>query len=237
MQVIAHRGASAYAPENTVPAFDLALAMGADALETDIRTTRDGVLVLLHDHRVERTTNGHGDIAALTWAEVQSLDAGSWFAPEFAGARVPSLANFLARYAALLPLALEIKADGIECAVIAALAAVREAHEITITSFSFATLAAIKKLQPTRRIGWLTRRFDEEAIARVRAIGGEQICPPADQTTAARVALAKERGLEVRAWGVRDEAAMIGVVEAGADGMTVNFPDKLIAYLRQRGLR
>lgn len=237
MQVIAHRGASAYAPENTFPAFDLALAMGADALETDIRTTRDGVLVLLHDHRVERTTNGQGDIAALSWAEVQSLDAGSWFASEFAGARVPSLASFLARCAALIPLVLEIKAEGIEHAVIAALATARQAREITITSFSFATLAAIKRLQPMLRVGWLTRHFDEEAIARVCAIGGTQICPPADQITAARVALAKGRGLEVRAWGVRDEAAMIGVVETGADGMTVNFPDKLIAYLRQRDLR
>ncbi len=237
MQVIAHRGASAYAPENTFPAFDLALAMEADALETDIRATRDGILVLLHDHRVERTTNGQGDIAELMWAEVQSLDAGSWFAPEFAGTRVPSLASFLARYAALLPLALEVKGEGIEHAVITALKAVREPREITITSFSFATLALIKRLQPTLRVGWLTRCFDEEAIARVRAIGGEQICPPAEQTTAARVTWAKERGLEVRAWGVRDEAAMISVVEAGADGMTVNFPNKLIACLRQRSLR
>ena len=78
MIAITHRGASAYAPENTRAAFDLGLELGADALETDLRATRDGVLVLLHDREVDRTTNGHGPLAELAWDEVCQLDAGSW---------------------------------------------------------------------------------------------------------------------------------------------------------------
>src|SRR5579859_5877640 len=110
MIVIAHRGASAYAPENTEVAFDQGVALGADALETDVRATRDGVLVLLHDANVDRTTSGNGPVAELTWQEVQQLDAGAWKAARYAGQRVPRLDWFLDRYGAICPLYLEIKA-------------------------------------------------------------------------------------------------------------------------------
>src|SRR3954452_18398025 len=87
--VLGHRGASAYAPENTFAAFDLAVEMGADGIETDVRATRDGVLVLLHDETVDRTTDGTGVVAELNRAQVDALDAGSWFGVAYAGERVP----------------------------------------------------------------------------------------------------------------------------------------------------
>jgi len=233
--VIAHRGASSYAPENTIPAFDLALEMGADGLETDIRATKDGILVLLHDHTLDRTTDGRGPVSERTWVEVRQLDAGSWFAPAFAGTRIPTLDEFLAHYGRRTFLALEIKAAGIEAAVARALEAYRAEKSITVTSFNWDTLVALKKLQPSLRVGWLTRQFDEEVIEQISSIGGVQICPPASQITPQLVAFAGAKGLEVRAWGVSDEAAMSRAVEAGVDGMTVNFPDKLIAYLRAHG--
>ena len=87
---IAHRGLNQAYPENTIPAFEGALAAGADFIETDIRTTRDGVLVVIHDGTVDRTTNGTGRVRDFTLAELQALDAGGWFAPEFTGLRVPT---------------------------------------------------------------------------------------------------------------------------------------------------
>src|SRR5439155_7022002 len=96
--VIAHRGASAYATENTEASFDQGIALGADALETDVRATRDGVLVLIHDAQVDRTTNGHGPVADLTWEEIRQLDAGNWKDSRYAGQRVPRLDWFLDRY-------------------------------------------------------------------------------------------------------------------------------------------
>jgi glycerophosphoryl diester phosphodiesterase len=98
MLVNAHRGASGYAPENTFAAFDLARQVGADGVETDVRLTRDGALVLLHDATLDRTTDGSGPIGRRAWAEVERLDAGRWFGPEFAGQRVPRLDAFLDRY-------------------------------------------------------------------------------------------------------------------------------------------
>ncbi len=93
--VAGHRGDRADAPENTMPAFEAAFAGGLEFVETDVQLTADGFAVLLHDETVDRTTDGTGAVAELTLAEVQALDAGSWFGPEFAGTRIPQLGEFL----------------------------------------------------------------------------------------------------------------------------------------------
>jgi glycerophosphoryl diester phosphodiesterase len=93
--VAGHRGDRADAPENTLPAFTAAFAGGLEFVETDVQLTADGVPVLLHDLTVDRTTDGSGAVADLTLEQVQALDAGSWFAPEFAGTRIPQLGEFL----------------------------------------------------------------------------------------------------------------------------------------------
>lgn len=234
VSVIAHRGASSYAPENTFPSFDLAVRMGADALETDVRVSKDGVLLLLHDALLDRTTDGRGPVSEKTWAELQACDAGGWFDRRFAGARLPNLTEFLKRYAGGAHLALEVKAPAIELQVIEALGRIPE-DQFTITAFEFETLVTFKRLRPSLRAGWLTRDLGIEQIERVLAIGAEQICPAAGRVTPELVALAHRSGLNVRAWGVSDEALMVRAVQAGVDGMTINFPDKLIAYLRAQG--
>ena len=93
--VVSHRGGGALAPENTIPAVMAALEAGFDYLEVDIALTADRVPVLLHDKTVDRTTDGHGRLADLTLAQVQALDAGSWFGAKYAGTRVPTLEEFL----------------------------------------------------------------------------------------------------------------------------------------------
>ncbi|NLS79762.1 MAG: hypothetical protein GXY76_21150 [Chloroflexi bacterium] len=237
LQVIGHRGASSYAPENTFPSFDLALEMGADGLETDIQATQDGVLVLIHDRRVDRTTNGSGAVNESTWADLGALDAGAWFAPRFAGTRIPTLEAFLARYAGRTGLALEIKAPGVEAGVVDALRRYDLGTSLTLTSFNWESVIAVRELAPVLRVSWLTRTFDPEAIERVRAAGMVQICPKATEITPELVDLAHREGLEVRAWGLADEALMVRVVESGADGTSINFPDVLLGYLREHGLR
>src|SRR5262249_40987676 len=91
-----HRGANRYAPENTLPAIKTAVALGADYVEIDIRTTKDGKFVLMHDSTVDRTTDGNGKVGDLTLDEVRKLDAGGWFGKPFAGTRVPTLDEGLA---------------------------------------------------------------------------------------------------------------------------------------------
>ncbi len=94
---VGHRGTKRFAPENTLAAFDKAIEMGARIVEMDVRMTADGHFVVMHDARVERTTDGRGAVARMTLAEIKALDAGSWFAPEFAGERVPTLREALRR--------------------------------------------------------------------------------------------------------------------------------------------
>src|SRR5215218_966449 len=96
VQVLAHRGASAYTPENTLAAFRLAIEQRADWLEMDVQQTKDGRLVVFHDLRMERTTSGSGPLRDLTLAQVQQLDAGGWYGSQFAGERVPTFQEVVA---------------------------------------------------------------------------------------------------------------------------------------------
>src|SRR5262249_55265625 len=96
VMVSCHRGANRYAPENTLPAIRMAVALGGDYVEIDLRTTKDGQLLLMHHATVNRTTNGTGRVNALTLAEIRTLDAGAWFGKPFAGTRVPTLDEALA---------------------------------------------------------------------------------------------------------------------------------------------
>ena len=95
MLVIAHRGASGHAPENTLAAFKRAVGLGATFIETDLQLTRDSRFVAMHDGTVNRTTNGQGKVHDMTMAELRRLDAGSWFGSEFAGERIPTLDEIL----------------------------------------------------------------------------------------------------------------------------------------------
>src|SRR6476659_2352139 len=88
IQIVGHRGGASVAPENTLPSFEAAWAAGVAWVETDVRLTGDGVPVLLHDATLDRTTTGHGPVSAVAWEELQIVDAGARFAPEFAGTRV-----------------------------------------------------------------------------------------------------------------------------------------------------
>jgi hypothetical protein len=96
--IIAHRGDSSAAPENTTEAFDLALAQGFPNIETDCQLSADGVPIVLHDETLGRVNNGSGPAAAASLAQLQQLDAGSWFGPQFAGAHIPTLQHVLGRY-------------------------------------------------------------------------------------------------------------------------------------------
>ena len=123
---IAHRGASALAPENTIAAFERAVELGADVIELDLHMSQDGELVVIHDDTLDRTTDGSGPVHHRSLGELMRLDAGRWFGEGFAGQRIPRLDEVLDRFAGKVPLALEIKAGstffpGIEEKVVSAL--------------------------------------------------------------------------------------------------------------------
>ena len=112
--VFGHRGARAYAPQNTIPAFELAVQQGAQGIELDVHRSRDGQLVILHNFDVDETTDGSGRITEKTLAEIKALDAGSKFAPEFAGTPIPTLDEVFEAVGKRLFVNVEIKSESVE---------------------------------------------------------------------------------------------------------------------------
>ena len=153
--IVAHRGFSAEAPENTLVAFQRAVDVGATVAECDVRRTRDGHIVLLHDETLDRTTDGSGPVAERTFAEVRGLDAGSWKSSEYAGESVPTLGETLGATAGKLLLIVEIKAEGITEAVLDILRDRPQDSEVAIVSFSYETCRESRHLAPEIPLAWL----------------------------------------------------------------------------------
>jgi glycerophosphoryl diester phosphodiesterase len=230
---IAHRGASSYAPENTFAAYDLALEMGAQHIELDVHLTTDGEVVVIHDDLLDRTTDGTGAVTACSLAEVKRLDAGAWFGPTWAGARVPTLAEVLDHYGQRAHLHIEIKETtaGLVPATGVLLRRFGLTERVTITSFHLSALQETRSIAPEVSTGWLVSDVSEAIVADTLRLGLAQLCPRAGVVTKELVDDLHGRGLIVRAWGVNDEGLMRAAVAAGVDGMTVNFPDVLLAHL------
>ena len=238
--IIAHRGASEYAPENTFAAFDKALDMGVNHVELDVHFSRDGHIVVIHDDTLDRTTDGSGPVADLTLAELRELDAGSWFSTAYAGERVRSLAELFERYKGRLHFHIEIKghAEGLASRVADLVRAYGLTGGVTITSFWRPWLDEVREYAPELTTGWLVPLgpvdWDDSIIEQAAALGLDQVCPRANITTPELVNTLRDHGFVVRCQGVYSEELMRHVVECGADGMTINFPDKLIEYLNLR---
>lgn len=235
---IAHRGASSYAPENTFAAFDLAIAMGVTHLELDVHLSLDGQIVVIHDDALDRTTNGSGPVMNQPLAALAALDAGAWFGEKFAGARIPTFAAVLERYKGRAHLHTEIKgrSAGLVERTVDLVRARAMAEGVTITSFQKARLEETRAYAPDLPTGWLVAEASDAIVAQARELGLTQLCPKADTVTPQLVRRLHAEGFVVRAWGVSDESLMRRVVDAGADGMTVNFPDKLLAYVTGRAV-
>ncbi len=229
MQVIGHRGAAALAPENTWASFDRALSIGVDAIETDVHSTSDGELVLIHDKNLGRTTDGSGVVHDTPWSVVKGLDAGSWFSADYAGARVPLLRETLAHYGKRTHLVLEVKQRGIELRVLDMVRDMGLLAQVTFSSFFFSIVHNLKTHAPTAKVGLLTIDAKPETTRRVLDAGFDQICPPAPFLSRELVTAWKAAGLEVRAWGIKDPDIMRTAIDAGVDGMTVDFPHLLLA--------
>ena len=247
--VIAHRGASAYAPEHTFASWDMAMEMRADFLEQDLQMTADGVLVVMHDPTLDRTTSGRGEVIRHRWDEVRELDAGSWFNRkyldrvrlEFADERIHTLEEVFERYrdrAAFYP---ETKnpeeAPGMEEALLAVIdrfglrEAARKEWRVLIQSFSAASLGRIREMDPALPLIQLirsrtkTRRIiaDLPRIAEY-AVG---IGPSHRSVTPALVEAAHEAGLHVHPYTVNGDRSMRRMIDAGVDGIFTDEPDRL----------
>ena len=219
----AHRGASEYMPENTLLSFYTGVSMGANGIETDVRRTKDGTLVLFHDADLSRVCGEKGGVCDYDLKELKEFFV---FKNSFKD-KIVTLEDFLQRFSFMdLTFAVELKVAGVGKETIELLKKYGAAEKTVITSFEFDYLketAGAEKI----KIGWLLETVNEEKLALLKSIGGTEICPNAEILTKEKIKTWHDAGFTVRAWGVSDQALMLNVLETGVNGMTVNFPDKL----------
>lgn len=236
--VIAHRGASGHAPENTLAAFRKAVSLGAAFIETDLQLSRDAHFVAIHDDSVNRTTGGQGAVKDLTLAELRTLDAGSWFGSEFTGERIPTLdelLDFSKKHDVVFYL--ELKPTGTWGGEHALIGALRESGEIpraVVISFDSAILESLRKIEPTLMTGLLYDGQIERPIERAVEIGARQLAVRGDLLTPALLAEARKKDLQVVCWTVNHPAHMRLLMDAGVDGIMSDYPDRLVAAQKKQ---
>jgi len=239
--VIAHRGDSAVAPENTLSAFRSAVREGAHYVELDARLSADGTLYVLHDKTVDRTTDSKTvlnrekvPLAQLPDRVINRLDAGTWFDPKFAGERVPTLTEALDVIQAGSYTLLERKDGGAE----AYIRLLRDKHlvgRLVVQSFDWEFLEQMHKLEPRQPLGALgEKEMTDQKLAGLAATGAAVVAWQHEHLTPAMVSDLQGRGYKVWAWTADRPADWDRLVSAGINGIITNRPAQLAGHLHQR---
>lgn len=230
---ISHAACKGHAPENTLAGIRAALDLGCDGIEIDVHCTRDGVPILLHDDTVDRTTDGSGDVRAMTLAEVRRLDAGARQSDgRFRGEPVPTLAETLALTRGRALLVIEIKQSGIAEAVAGIVREARAVDDVMVWSFLPDAVAAMRAIAPEIPACqlWPGRRNDPAAlIATALANNAQGIVPEHVLVDEALVGRALRRGLRLYTWTPDEPDRIAALVRLGVDGICSNYPERVIA--------
>lgn len=229
IQLIAHRGASGYAPENTLSAFTKAVELGADGIEFDVQRTVDGHLVVIHDEVIDRVTNGQGMLRQKTLAELQPLDAGSWFGADFAGEKIPTLRAFFDFMQGNdLIMHIEVKDPfyyaGIAQQLVDMIREYNFVERAQVRSFSHDVLHEVFQLAPDIAISelWFHKMPDEdETYFRTLNMDHRLLSQAAIEQIHAR-------GQKVTAWTVNEVEVATQLIAWGIDGLTGNYPDRFL---------
>ena len=229
----AHRGASEYAPENTLSSFYLGLLQGANGIETDVQRTKDGVLVLFHDKTLDRVSDGVGKLSDYTLEELRKVKIYGNSTTGFYD-RIVTLREFLEKFSQYnIQFAIELKGEGVEEDTLNIINEFGISDKTTFTSFNYDYISKIKELNSKARVGWLIGEVTDESIKKLLDIGGEEIAPKAEYITEEIMEKLRNLNLGVRAWGVSSISLMKKMCALKVDGMTVNFPDRLYQFLNQ----
>jgi glycerophosphoryl diester phosphodiesterase len=217
---IGHRGAAGHAPENTIAAIHKGISLGADFVEVDVQSTRDGRLVVMHDNLVDRTTDGTGLVSDLTWDELQLLDAGN-------EERVPSLEAALAAANGHAGVMLEAKAPGIGQAIYRAVRASAFSGPVIYASFLHAEILEIHKIDPLARTMALMECVPLSGAAFAREANATLVGLALDFATAEFIATLHDAGLDVWLYTVNDPRQIQRAIDLGADGIISDYPDRV----------
>ena len=237
--VAGHRGDRSNAPENTLPALQAALDSSLEFVETDVQLTADGVPVLIHDTTVNRTTNGRGAVADFTLAKLRKLDAGEWYAPRFAGTRVPTLDEFLVIFVASdKKVLLELKGfwpkENVQV-VVDQLQARGVQGRVTIASFDFTTLMNVEKIGPSLPRVIIRRELPADPVGLATHFGAIAILTSADSLRENPNAVEEmhEAGLGLLLYTLNSEERWGEALALGVDGIITDKPSTLDSWLAE----
>jgi glycerophosphoryl diester phosphodiesterase len=232
---VAHRGAAAYAPENTIASYDLAVDMKADYIEIDVQRSKDGELVVIHDTTVDRTTDGTGKVGDLTLQQMKDLDAGSWKGEPFAGEEIPTFEEVIDRYHGKVGILIELKSPelypGIEEQVADAL---KERHfdkpqneKIILQSFNFGSMKKMDQLLPHVPVGvlaWSRAQTTPEALKEISTYA-EWFNPSYGIVTEEVVKDVHSLDMQIGSWTVRSHEAAEFLFDMNVDAIITDYPD------------
>lgn len=236
--VFGHRGAKAYAPMNTIPAFELAAEQGAHGIELDVHFSSDNELVIIHDYTVDGTSNGTGEVAKMSLDELKSLDAGSWFDAKFAGTRIPTLDEVFQTFGQALIVNVEIKVynledTSIEQAVADCIIRNNMQKRVIVSSFATQNLQRLHRIAPDIPLGYLqspeTMSGETQGVlnqAIYQAEHWQHTMIEQDQMD-----YAKEVGKYVNTWTVNDSARARQLRLLGVHAIITDYPDVILKAL------
>ncbi|WP_168167230.1 glycerophosphoryl diester phosphodiesterase [Corynebacterium sp. HMSC073D01] len=233
--LIAHRGANTLAPENTFSAFRAALDNGINWIETDVDIMGDGTPIIMHDTSLDRTTNHSGQYYDLAVSDLESIDAGRWFAPEFAGEKIPTLAGlirFMNEHELNANIEIKSNEQGKKESltlidnVIAELENLDPARKVIVSSFNHVLLSIFKQRAPKLPVGCLyaTAALYDDWKSMLELVGAEYIHPEDSYLTRERIAAFHEAGFGVNVWTVDDVRRANQLANWGVDSIISNVP-------------
>ena len=241
---VAHRGASGkgLAPENTLAAIEKAIEIGVDAVEIDIHLTADGHVVVIHDRTVDRTTNGAGPVDQMTLDELKRLDAGSWFAREFVGERVPTLQEVLDLVGWRTLVLIEAKTEEAAEKAVTIIRSMRAQSRVVMQSFLGPAVRSINRLDqriPTAFLmtgGEATLRRQTGVVKRVLKLGANALALKYTAATPDLVQTFLSRAMGFWVYTVDEPEMMQEMIEMGVGGIITNYPDRLNQVLAGDGV-
>ncbi len=232
--VFGHRGASAYAPMNTLPAFELAAEQGADGIELDVHRSKDGAAVIVHDFEIDTTTDGRGLVVEKTLAELKEYDAGGWFSPDYRGTRIPTLDEVFEAVRDRLFINVEIKShdlntDGVEQVVADVIQKYDMARRVIVSSFNPLALIRFRQIMPGVALGYLyAPEMPTLPIDIINELTYEAVHPYHEMIDPDHAATAKSRGHRLNTWTVNDPERARNLRDWGVDGLITDVPDVIL---------
>jgi glycerophosphoryl diester phosphodiesterase len=221
LYIIGHRGACGYEPENTIRSLRKAINLGVDAVEIDVRLTKDNKLAVIHDTTLDRTTNGKGLVRNYTLEELKKFDAGK-------GEHIPSLSEVIDFVRNKVELVIEIKDLGSESLVASAVLDEGVADSVMVTSFHPSSVLKIKELLPKIKTGVIFSSEPIRAYELALHTKANAILPRIDRLSKTMVKQAQEHNVLVYTWVVNNKAEFFKALDLGVDGVASDFPDVLI---------